>query len=155
MDTGRASGAREPRGKAGNPADGDEITRRRTARGERPRDRHDRPAGEELGTDPAKAVEVYKSMVDPLVDDPAKTDDPRGLSYGDAVIGTSSSTVNEDTQFNLGQNIGVTLADTDGSQSLSVTLTGVPDPVGTECYSCRLTRGSATPDRCPCPHRWR
>lgn len=41
-----------------------------------------------LGTDPAKAVEIYKSMVDPLVDDPAKTDDPRGLSYGDAVIGT-------------------------------------------------------------------
>jgi pimeloyl-ACP methyl ester carboxylesterase len=41
-----------------------------------------------LGTDPAKAVEVYKSMVDPLVDEPAKTDDPRGLSYGDAIIGT-------------------------------------------------------------------
>jgi pimeloyl-ACP methyl ester carboxylesterase len=41
-----------------------------------------------LGTDPAKAVDVYKSMVEPLVDKPAKTDDPRGLSYGDAVIGT-------------------------------------------------------------------
>jgi pimeloyl-ACP methyl ester carboxylesterase len=41
-----------------------------------------------LGTDPAKAVEVYKSMVEPLVEEPAETDDPRGLSYGDAVIGT-------------------------------------------------------------------
>jgi pimeloyl-ACP methyl ester carboxylesterase len=41
-----------------------------------------------LGTDPAKAVEVYKSIVDPLVSKPAKTDDPRGLSYGDAIIGT-------------------------------------------------------------------
>jgi pimeloyl-ACP methyl ester carboxylesterase len=41
-----------------------------------------------LGTDPAKAVDVYKSLVDPLVDKPAKTDDPRGLSYGDAIIGT-------------------------------------------------------------------
>lgn len=41
-----------------------------------------------LGTDPAKAVDVYKSIVDPLVDKPAKTADPRGLSYGDAIIGT-------------------------------------------------------------------
>lgn len=41
-----------------------------------------------LGTDPAKAVEVYKSIVDPLVEQPAETDDPRGLSYGDAIIGT-------------------------------------------------------------------
>lgn len=41
-----------------------------------------------LGTDPAKAVEVYKTLVDPLVSKPAKTDDPRGLSYGDAIIGT-------------------------------------------------------------------
>ena len=31
-----------------------------------------------LGTDPAKAVDVYKSLVDPLVDKPAKTQDPRG-----------------------------------------------------------------------------
>lgn len=41
-----------------------------------------------LGTDPAKAVEVYKSLVDPLVERPAKTDDPRGLSYSDAIVGT-------------------------------------------------------------------
>jgi pimeloyl-ACP methyl ester carboxylesterase len=41
-----------------------------------------------LGTDPAKAVEVYRSLVDPLVDKPAKTKDSRGLSYSDAIVGT-------------------------------------------------------------------
>jgi len=41
-----------------------------------------------LGTDPAKAVDVYKSLVDPLVQHPAKTKDPRGLSYSDSVVGT-------------------------------------------------------------------
>jgi pimeloyl-ACP methyl ester carboxylesterase len=41
-----------------------------------------------LGTDPAKAVDVYHSLVDPLVDHPAKTQDPRGLGYSDAVTGT-------------------------------------------------------------------
>ena len=41
-----------------------------------------------LGTDPAKSVDIYRSMVDPLVNDPAATRDPRGLSYGDALIGT-------------------------------------------------------------------
>jgi pimeloyl-ACP methyl ester carboxylesterase len=41
-----------------------------------------------LGTDPAKSVDVYREMVDPLVDKPMKTRDPRGLSYGDAIIGT-------------------------------------------------------------------
>jgi pimeloyl-ACP methyl ester carboxylesterase len=48
-----------------------------------------------LGTDPAKAVDVYHSLVDPLVDSanpmigrPAHTTDPRGLSYSDAVVGT-------------------------------------------------------------------
>jgi pimeloyl-ACP methyl ester carboxylesterase len=41
-----------------------------------------------LGTDPAKAVDVYKSLVDPLVEQPAKTRDPRGLSYNDAIVGT-------------------------------------------------------------------
>jgi pimeloyl-ACP methyl ester carboxylesterase len=41
-----------------------------------------------LGTDPAKAVDVYKSLVDPLVEHPAKTRDPRGLSYNDAIVGT-------------------------------------------------------------------
>ena len=41
-----------------------------------------------LGTDPAKAVDVYRSMIDPLVEKPLKTRDPRGLSYSDAVVGT-------------------------------------------------------------------
>jgi pimeloyl-ACP methyl ester carboxylesterase len=41
-----------------------------------------------LGTDPAKSTDVYKSLVEPLVKSPAKTQDPRQLSYPDAVIGT-------------------------------------------------------------------
>jgi pimeloyl-ACP methyl ester carboxylesterase len=41
-----------------------------------------------LGTDPAKANEVYHSLVHPLVKTPAKTQDPRGLSYPDAIVGT-------------------------------------------------------------------
>jgi pimeloyl-ACP methyl ester carboxylesterase len=41
-----------------------------------------------LGTDPAKAVAVYRDLVDPLVQKPMKTKDPRGLSYGDAIVGT-------------------------------------------------------------------
>ena len=41
-----------------------------------------------LGADPAKAVAVYQELVDPLVTTPAKTGDPRGLSYGDAITGT-------------------------------------------------------------------
>ncbi|MDT5107503.1 MAG: hypothetical protein QOI25_5016, partial [Mycobacterium sp.] len=41
-----------------------------------------------LGTDPTKAVEVYQGLVDPLVQKPAPTEDPRGLSYSDAVVGT-------------------------------------------------------------------
>jgi len=41
-----------------------------------------------LGTDPDKAVEVYRSLVNPLVDKPLPTRDPRGLSYGDALVGT-------------------------------------------------------------------
>lgn len=41
-----------------------------------------------LGTDPDKAVDVYHSLVDPLVAKPAKTKDPRGLSYSDAIVGT-------------------------------------------------------------------
>lgn len=41
-----------------------------------------------LGTDPAKAVDVYHSLVNPLVDKPETTKDPRGLSYNDAIVGT-------------------------------------------------------------------
>ncbi len=48
-----------------------------------------------LGTDPAKAVDVYHNLVYPMVDKnnpmrgiPMRTKDPRGLSYSDAIIGT-------------------------------------------------------------------
>ncbi|HEV7422731.1 MAG TPA: alpha/beta hydrolase [Mycobacterium sp.] len=41
-----------------------------------------------LGNDPTKAVEVYHDLVDPLVAKPAPAQDPRGLSYGDALVGT-------------------------------------------------------------------
>ena len=41
-----------------------------------------------LGTDPDKAVAAYRALVDPLVDAPMKTRDPRGLSYSDAIVGT-------------------------------------------------------------------
>ncbi len=44
-----------------------------------------------LGTDPAKSVEVYRNMVDPLVQNPARTKDRRGLSYSDAIVGTIMS----------------------------------------------------------------
>jgi pimeloyl-ACP methyl ester carboxylesterase len=41
-----------------------------------------------LGTDPAKSIVAYQNLVEPLVDEPAKTKDPRKLSYSDAVVGT-------------------------------------------------------------------
>ena len=41
-----------------------------------------------LGTDPAKSVAVYRDLVNPLVDKPMKTKDPRGLAYSDAIVGT-------------------------------------------------------------------
>ena len=41
-----------------------------------------------LGGDPDKAVEVYRSLVNPLVDTPMPTRDPRGLSYSDSIVGT-------------------------------------------------------------------
>lgn len=44
-----------------------------------------------LGTDPAKANDRYHTLVDPLVQKPAQTLDPRGLSYQDAVTGTANS----------------------------------------------------------------
>jgi pimeloyl-ACP methyl ester carboxylesterase len=41
-----------------------------------------------LGTDPTQWVNRYHQLVDPLVDKPAETSDPRGLSYADATTGT-------------------------------------------------------------------
>ncbi|WP_197379818.1 alpha/beta hydrolase [Mycolicibacterium mengxianglii] len=41
-----------------------------------------------LGTDPAKAVEAYRDLLDPLATKPAPTKDPRGLSHFDATTAT-------------------------------------------------------------------
>ncbi len=41
-----------------------------------------------LGTDPAQSVARYRALIDPLATRPARTSDPRGLSYADAVTGT-------------------------------------------------------------------
>ena len=44
-----------------------------------------------LGTDPDRAVAEFRALVDPLVDRPAPTDDPRGLSYNDAMTGVQQA----------------------------------------------------------------
>jgi pimeloyl-ACP methyl ester carboxylesterase len=41
-----------------------------------------------LGTDPAAASAAFQALVRPLVGSPARTKDPRGLGYDDAVTGT-------------------------------------------------------------------
>jgi pimeloyl-ACP methyl ester carboxylesterase len=48
-------------------------------------------AGCPLGTDPSKFVDRYHELVDPLVQKPGYTSDPRGLSYQDAITGTVSA----------------------------------------------------------------
>ena len=40
-----------------------------------------------LGTDPAGFDAAYRALLDPLIDEPAATSDPRGLSYDDANTG--------------------------------------------------------------------
>jgi pimeloyl-ACP methyl ester carboxylesterase len=44
-----------------------------------------------LGTDPAQSVARYHQLIDPLVQQPAATPDPRGLGYADAITGTASA----------------------------------------------------------------
>ncbi|MCD2139273.1 alpha/beta hydrolase [Rhodococcus pyridinivorans] len=44
-------------------------------------------AGCPLGADPARAAERFRGLVDPLLDAPAPTTDPRGLSHRDAITG--------------------------------------------------------------------
>ncbi|MEV0250691.1 alpha/beta hydrolase [Nocardia sp. NPDC050712] len=44
-----------------------------------------------LGTDPALAVARFRDLVNPLPDKPARTKDPRGLSYGDAITGVQQA----------------------------------------------------------------
>lgn len=41
-----------------------------------------------LGQDPTQFVSRYHQLVDPLVEQPGRTSDPRGLSYQDAITGT-------------------------------------------------------------------
>ncbi|HEV7418421.1 MAG TPA: alpha/beta hydrolase [Mycobacterium sp.] len=50
-----------------------------------------------LGSDPAKAVAVFHQLVDPLVRTPALTDDPRGLTYQDALMGTADALYDDDS----------------------------------------------------------
>lgn len=44
-----------------------------------------------LGTDPALFVTRYHELIDPLVQRPGATSDPRGLSYADAITGTANA----------------------------------------------------------------
>ncbi|AOW92900.1 hydrolase [Rhodococcus sp. WMMA185] len=44
-----------------------------------------------LGSDPARANEGFRALVDPLIDTPAATTDPRGLSYHDAITGVQQA----------------------------------------------------------------
>ncbi len=44
-----------------------------------------------LGTDAAKTDDRFHALVDPLVAKPARTRDPRGLSYQDAITGTANA----------------------------------------------------------------
>ncbi|WP_072688449.1 alpha/beta hydrolase [Rhodococcus marinonascens] len=44
-----------------------------------------------LGNDPAQAIARFRALVDPLIDQPAATTDPRGLSYGDAITGVQQA----------------------------------------------------------------
>lgn len=44
-----------------------------------------------LGSDPARAVPRFRELVDPLIERPAETTDPRGLSYQDAITGVQQA----------------------------------------------------------------
>ncbi|MFC9788675.1 alpha/beta hydrolase [Rhodococcus sp. NPDC127528] len=44
-----------------------------------------------LGTDPARADARFRALIDPLIDHPAATTDPRGLSYKDATTGAQQA----------------------------------------------------------------
>ncbi|ROZ46454.1 alpha/beta hydrolase [Rhodococcus sp. WS3] len=44
-----------------------------------------------LGSDPAQARERLQALLEPLIDNPADTTDPRGLSYGDAITGVQQA----------------------------------------------------------------
>ncbi|MDJ0360921.1 alpha/beta hydrolase [Rhodococcus sp. H29-C3] len=48
-----------------------------------------------LGTDVADANRQFRALVDPLIERPAETTDPRGLSYDDALTGTQQALYSE------------------------------------------------------------
>ncbi|TSE01102.1 alpha/beta hydrolase [Skermania sp. ID1734] len=49
-----------------------------------------------LGTDPSDAVKQFRDLVNPLIDHPAQTTDPRGLSYQDAMTGVQQALYSPD-----------------------------------------------------------
>ncbi|WP_018180097.1 alpha/beta hydrolase [Jongsikchunia kroppenstedtii] len=49
-----------------------------------------------LGTDPAQATARFQQLTRPLLAKPARTADPRGLSYGDAITGTTQALYSQD-----------------------------------------------------------
>ena len=49
-----------------------------------------------LGTDPAAASASYRSLVNPLIDTPAQTSDPRNLGYNDAMTGVQQALYSAD-----------------------------------------------------------
>ncbi|WP_072802352.1 alpha/beta hydrolase [Rhodococcoides yunnanense] len=48
-----------------------------------------------LGSDPATVNTRFRELVDPLIDTPAETTDPRGLSYDDALTGVQQALYSE------------------------------------------------------------
>jgi pimeloyl-ACP methyl ester carboxylesterase len=50
-----------------------------------------------LGSDPAKATDAFRRLVDPLVATPAVTDDPRGLTHQDALLGAFDALYDDDS----------------------------------------------------------
>jgi len=59
-----------------------------------------------LGTDPARFTERFHNLVDPLVAAPARTADPRGLSYSDAHTGTEAALYDSDDWAALTEGLG-------------------------------------------------
>lgn len=71
-----------------------------------------------LGTDPAKAVDRYHQLVDPLVTKPGPTLDPRGLSYQDATTGTVNALYTPRYWEFLGNGLGALRRGTEAEELL-------------------------------------
>ncbi|SIS09285.1 alpha/beta hydrolase [Williamsia sterculiae] len=59
-----------------------------------------------LGTDPTTSTQRFQQLVRPLINRPARTADPRGLSYGDAQTGTSQALYSKDLWKYLRRGLG-------------------------------------------------